>query len=148
MVLVDGLVLAVAVSRTGGYGSPLLFLVFLLVIATTLLVSYRSGLELAAWCALLLVLAHAASDAGIIETESRVSDRFAVVCAATFLLFALAAAAFSWVNERSLAARPSTARVAGRAQHRPRGIGPHRGRMAGWPATYVAGSASPTRSCS
>ncbi len=102
MVLVDGLVLAVAVSRTGGYRSPLLFLVFLLVIATTLLVSYRSGLELAIWCALLLVLAHAASDAGIIGTEPRVSDRFALVSASTFLVVALAAAGFSWVNERSL----------------------------------------------
>jgi diguanylate cyclase (GGDEF)-like protein len=102
MVLVDGVVLAVAVARTGGYRSPLVFLVFLLVIATTLLVSYRNGLELAIWCALLLVLAHAASDAGIIGTEPRVSDRFAVVSASTFLLFALAAAAFSWVNERSL----------------------------------------------
>jgi two-component system cell cycle response regulator len=95
-------VLAVAVSRTGGYRSPLVFLVFLLVIATTLLVSYRTGLELAIWCALLLVLAHAASDAGIIGAEPRVSDRFALVSAATFLVVALAAAAFSWVNERSL----------------------------------------------
>jgi two-component system, cell cycle response regulator len=102
MVFVDGLVLAVAVSRTGGYRSPLLFLVFLLVIAATLLVSYRTGLELATWCALLLLLAHAASDAGIIGTEPRVSDRFALVSACTFLVFALSAAAFSWVNERSL----------------------------------------------
>ncbi len=101
-VLVDGLVLAVAVSRTGGYRSPLLFLVFLLVIAATLLVSYRTGLELAAWCALLLVLAHVAADAGIIGAEPRVTDRFALVSASTFLVFALSAAAFSWVNERSL----------------------------------------------
>ena len=62
LVLVDGLVLAVAVTRTGGYRRPL-FLVFLLVVAATLLVSYRTGLELAAWCALLLLLVHAASDA-------------------------------------------------------------------------------------
>ena len=102
MVLVDGLVLAVAVTRTGGYRSPLLFLVFVLVVAATLLVSYRTGLELAAWCALLLLLAHAASDAGIITSEVMVSDRFALVSASTFLVFALCAAAFSWVNERSL----------------------------------------------
>ena len=69
MVLVDGLVLAVAVTRTGGYRSPLLFLVFLDVMAVTLLVSYRTGLKLAAWCALLLLLAHAAADAGIITSE-------------------------------------------------------------------------------
>ena len=102
MVLVDGLVLAMAVTRTGGYRSPLLFLVFVLVVAATLLVSYRTGLELAAWCALLLLLAHAASDAGIITSEVMVSDRFALVSASTFLVFALCAAAFSWVNERTL----------------------------------------------
>jgi diguanylate cyclase (GGDEF)-like protein len=102
MVLVDGIVLTVAVVRTGGYRSPLLFLVFLLVLAVTLLVSYRVGLELAAWCALLLLLAHAASEAGVIRSESLVSDRFAFVSAATFLVFALCAATFSWVNERVL----------------------------------------------
>ena len=101
-VLVDGLVLAVAVSHTGGYRSPLLFLVFLLVVAATLLVSYLTGLELATWCALLLLLAHAAAKADIFGTEPRVSDRFALVSASTLLVFALSAAAFSWVNDRSL----------------------------------------------
>ena len=102
LVVVDGIVLAVAVSRTGGYRSPLLFLVFLLVVAVTLLLSYRTGLELATWCALLLLLAHVASDAGIIVGEPKVSDRFALVSASTFLLFALSASIFSWVNERAL----------------------------------------------
>ncbi len=101
-VLIDGLVLAVAVSRTGGYRSPLLFLVFILVVAATLLVSYRTGLKLATWSALLLLLAHAAAEANIFGTEPQVSDRFALVSASTFLVFALSAAAFSWVNERSL----------------------------------------------
>jgi len=40
--------------------------VFLDVMAVTLVASYRTGLKLALWCALLLLLAHAAADAGII----------------------------------------------------------------------------------
>jgi diguanylate cyclase (GGDEF)-like protein len=102
IVLVDGVVLAIAVATTGGYRSPLLFLVFLLVVATTLLVSYRTGLKLATWCALLVLFAHAAADAGIVSLPHGVSDRFAAVSAAMFLVFALATAAFSSVNERSL----------------------------------------------
>ena len=102
LVLVDGVVLAVAVASTGGYRSPLLFLVFLLVVAATLLVSYRTGLKLATWCALLVLFAHAAAEADIVDIRPVVSDRFAVVSAAMFLVFAFAAAAFSSVNERSL----------------------------------------------
>jgi diguanylate cyclase (GGDEF)-like protein len=68
----------------------------------TLVASYRTGLKLAVWCALLLLLAHAATDAGVIDSATTVDDRIALVSAATFLLFACCAAAFSAVNERSL----------------------------------------------
>lgn len=102
VIFVDGIILAVAVARTGGSRSPLLFLVFLLVVASTLLLSYRTGLKLAAWCALLLLFAHAAADSGFVDIDPQVSDRYAVVSSATFLLFALAAAAFSAVEERAL----------------------------------------------
>ena len=102
-VLVDGIVIVFAVALTGGYRSPLMFLVFLEVVAVTLVASYRTGIKLALWCALLLLLAHAATDAGVFETTSPVvSDRVAVVGAATFLLFAACTALFSSVNERSL----------------------------------------------
>jgi two-component system, cell cycle response regulator len=100
--LVDGLVIATAAALTGGYRSPLLFLVFLDVMAVTLIASYRTGLKLAVWCALLLLLAHAAADAGVVDEGAVVNDRVAAVSAATFLLFALCAAVFSAVNERSL----------------------------------------------
>ena len=101
---------------------------FLLVIAATLLVSYRTGLELAAWCALLLLLAHAASDAGIIGTEPIVSDRFALVSASTFLVFALARGGLL-VGQRTVAAAQSRAtRMAGRADHRARALAPRRRR--------------------
>jgi len=101
-VLVDGMVVALAVAMTGGYGSPLLFLVFLDVMAVTVLASYRTGLKLAIWCALLLLLAHAAAQADLVSLDASVSDRVALVSATTFLLFAFAAAAFSSVNERAL----------------------------------------------
>ena len=101
-VLVDGVVVSLAIAMTGGYRSPLLFLVFLDVMAVTVLASYRTGLKLAIWCALLLLLAHAAAAADLVSLQSNVSDRVAIVSAATFLLFAFAAAAFSTVNERAL----------------------------------------------
>jgi diguanylate cyclase (GGDEF)-like protein len=101
-VLVDGAAVALAVAVTGGYHSPLLFLVFLDVMAVTLVASYRTGLKLALWCALLLLVAHAAADAGVIEEAGFVDDRVAIVSAATFLFFALCAALFSAVNERIL----------------------------------------------
>ena len=101
-VLVDGAAVALAVAVTGGYRSPLLFLVFLDVMAVTLIASYRTGLKLAVWCALLLLLAHAAAGAGVIMETGFVDDRIALVSAATFLLFALCAALFSAVNERTL----------------------------------------------
>ena len=46
-VLVDGAAVALGVAVTGGYRSPLLFLVFLDVMAVTLVASYRTGLKLA-----------------------------------------------------------------------------------------------------
>src|SRR5262245_64211541 len=101
-VLVDGAAIALAVALTGGYRSPLLFLVFLDVMAVTLVASYRTGLKLAVWCALLLLLAHAAADAGVVEGTNVLDDRVAVVSAAAFLLFAICAALFSAVNERAL----------------------------------------------
>ena len=110
-VLIDGVALALAVAATGGYRSPLLFLVFLDVVAVTLLLSYRSGLKLAVWCALLVLLAHAAADAGIAGSEPLVSDVFAVVVAVSFVLFAAIAALSSSVNERSL--RHSRSQLAG-----------------------------------
>jgi diguanylate cyclase (GGDEF)-like protein len=101
-VLVDGFVVALAVAMTGGYRSPLLFLVFLDVMAVTVLASYRTGLKLAIWCALLLLLMHAAAGADLVSIGTSVSDRVAIVTAATFLLFAICAAGFSSVNERAL----------------------------------------------
>ena len=78
-VLIDGAAVVLGVGVTGGYSSPLLFLVFLDVMAVTLVASYRTGLKLALWCALLLLLLHAAADAGVVDGENVLDDRVAVV---------------------------------------------------------------------
>lgn len=101
-VLIDGAAIVLGVGVTGGYGSPLLFLVFLDVMAVTLVASYRTGLKLALWCALLLLLLHAAADAGVVDGENVLDDRVAVVSAIAFLAFAVCAALFSAINERAL----------------------------------------------
>ena len=111
MLLLDGVLLALAVTVTGGANSPLLFLMFLDVLAVTLLASYRSGLKIALWCALLLFLGQAAVRAGVLDAPAAASDRDAALGAAAFLTVALAASAFSSVNERAL--RQSRAQLAG-----------------------------------
>jgi len=101
-VLIDGVAIVLGVAVTGGYRSPLLFLIFLDVMAVTLVASYRTGLKLAVWCALLLLLAHAAADAGVVDDKNVLDDRVAIVSAIAFLVFAVCAALFSAVNERAL----------------------------------------------
>ena len=104
MLLLDAVFLALATTLTGGPRSPLLFLMFLDVLAVTLLASYRSGLKIAIWCALLLFLGQAAIRAGIITSTEPAGDRDVALGAAAFLAVAFAAAAFSAVNERALRA--------------------------------------------
>jgi diguanylate cyclase (GGDEF)-like protein len=111
MLLTDGTFLALAVSLTGGARSPLLFLMFLDVLAVTLLASYRSGLRIAVWNALLLFLGQAAIRAGAIDAAHPASTSDAALDAAAFLAVAVAAAAFSALNERAL--RDSRAQLAG-----------------------------------
>jgi len=111
MLLVDGVFLGLAVTVTGGARSPLLFLVFLDVLAVTLLVSSRTGLKIALWCALLLFLGQAAVAAGMLDARATSSDRDTALGAAAFLAVAFGAAAFSAVNERAL--RQSRAQLAG-----------------------------------
>ena len=70
MLLIDGAFLAYATTLTGGGRSPVLFLMLLDVLAVTLLVSYRSGLKIAIWCALLLFVGQAAARSGWISGAS------------------------------------------------------------------------------
>ena len=55
MLLVDGLYLACAMYATGGTQSPIRFVVYLQLVAVSLLASYRTGLKMALWDSLLAV---------------------------------------------------------------------------------------------
>jgi len=103
--------LALAVTLTGGARSPLLFLMFLDVLAVTLLASYRSGVKIAVWNALLLFIGQAAVRSGVIDAKNPATDRDAALGAAAFLAVALSAAVFSAINERAL--RDSRSQLAG-----------------------------------
>ncbi|HEX2423523.1 MAG TPA: hypothetical protein VHN56_10300, partial [Actinomycetota bacterium] len=47
--MLDGIYLGAVIAFTGGAVSPLLFLVYVHVVAVTLLCSYRTGLKIALW---------------------------------------------------------------------------------------------------
>ncbi len=108
LLVLDVVYLGIVVARTGGHQSQLLFLVYLHVIAITLLVSYRLGLKVAFLHAWALVLGYAAADAGIFGAEvSSGSFPAAALNAATFLAVGVGAAACSSLNERTLRASRS-----------------------------------------
>lgn len=109
LLLADGAWIAAVVTRAGGPLSPLAVLVVLHVVAVTLLASYRTGLKVAVWHSLMLVVAHyfrtaglttgwgPPAFAGVVVPESAV-----VAGVASFLVLALGTAIFSSINEREL----------------------------------------------
>ncbi len=110
MLLLDGLYLAWVVYLTGGLGSPLRFLVYLHIIAVTLLASYRTGLKIALWYSLLYFVVYYAELAHLLQTTSapgrgigfEQSTAFSIFA---FWLIAIGTAAFSTLNERELRRR-------------------------------------------
>ncbi len=113
LLLVDGLYLAFAMYGTGGTQSPIRFLVYLDLVAVSLLASYRTGLKIALWDSLLLFVmlyAQAANLVPPIEVTAGVAiefDRMPVLNVTSFWLFAIATSAFSALNERELRLRRS-----------------------------------------
>ena len=108
MLLVDGVWIALVLSRSGGPYSVLGFLLYLHVVAVTLLVSYRTGLKVAAWHSLLLFVGYFATAGGITEPAPALRglatldpDR-ATVHALGLWLLALGTAVFSSLSEREL----------------------------------------------
>jgi two-component system, cell cycle response regulator len=99
-VLLDGLFLAAAVTVTGGLGGSLTFLLYVHLVAVTLLASYRTGLKLAVWQCLLLVVANSLPPA--VTGVPPLSTSTAVFAVVSFLAVALATALFSSLNEREL----------------------------------------------
>ena len=108
MLFIDGLFLMWVMYQTGGTQSALRFLVYVHVIAVTLVASHRTGLKLALWHALLyfaLFYAQAADILPAVEGSVRAGNGspspslFNVVA---LIMVAVATATFSALNEREL----------------------------------------------
>jgi diguanylate cyclase (GGDEF)-like protein len=110
MLLVDGAYLAWVMYQTGGTQSPLRFLVYIHVIAVTLLASYRTGLKIALWHSLMyfaVFYAQAARILAPVEPQAetgRLPDSSVFNIIALWLV-ALVTTLFSSVNERELRRR-------------------------------------------
>lgn len=112
MLLIDGVYLAWVMYATGGPSSPLRSLVYLHLIAVTLLASYRTGLKIALWHSLLFFVAFYAQLAELVEPfipidgspqeAARQFNRTSMLNVLAFWVVALGTAAFSALNEREL----------------------------------------------
>jgi diguanylate cyclase (GGDEF)-like protein len=111
LLLLDGLYLAYAMYVTGATQSPIRFLVYLHLVAVSLLASYRTGLKIALWHSLLLFVVLYAQAAGLVPPVDVLPgrgidfDRMPVLNVTSFWLFALATSIFSAMNERELRQR-------------------------------------------
>lgn len=110
MLLIDGIYLAWVTYLTGGGESPLQFLLYLHLIAVTLLAAYRTGLKIALWHALLFFVVFYAQAAEILApiddaAASGSLNTRSVLTVMGFFVFALGTAAFSSINERELRRR-------------------------------------------
>jgi diguanylate cyclase (GGDEF)-like protein len=111
--LIDGIYLGWVIYLTGGPQSPLRFLLYLHIVAVTLLASYRTGLKIAVWHSLLTFVALYAGLAGLLPTSAGHFTRMAPVelrrlsafNVSAFWLVALTTATFSAMNERELRRR-------------------------------------------
>ena len=111
LLLVDGVYLIGAMYLTGGMGSPIRFLVYLHLVAVSLLASYRTGLKLAFWDSLLLLVVLYAQAAQLVPAVDVVPgqaiefEHMPIANLISFWLFALATSVFSAMNERELRQR-------------------------------------------
>ena len=115
MLLVDGVYLGFATYITGGTQSPLWFLLFVHLVAVTLLASYRTGLKIALWHSLVVMVvlyAQAAelipareSAPGIVPEAGSGLASLPVFNVTAFWIVAIVTAAFSSLNERELRRR-------------------------------------------
>ena len=108
ILLVDGLYLAWSMYLTGGTQSPIRFLIYLHLVAVSLLASYRTGLKVALWHSILLFVVLYGQAAELLPAVDVVPgraiefDRMPVLNVTSFWLFALATSVFSAMNEREL----------------------------------------------
>jgi diguanylate cyclase (GGDEF)-like protein len=111
LLILDGLYLAYAMYMTGATASPIRFLIYLHLVAVSLLASYRTGLKIALWHSLLLFVVLYAQAASLLPPVDVIPgraidfDRMPVLNVTSFWLFALATSVFSAMNERELRQR-------------------------------------------
>jgi diguanylate cyclase (GGDEF)-like protein len=111
LLILDGLYLAFAMYVTGATQSPIRFLIYLHLVAVSLLASYRTGLKIALWHSLLLFVVLYGQAAGLVPPVDVIPgrgidfDRMPVLNVTSFWLFALATSIFSAMNERELRQR-------------------------------------------
>ena len=67
MLMIDGVYLAWTSYATGGVVSPLRFVIVLHLVTVALLASYRTGMKLAMWHSLLLLVVYYAQEAQLLE---------------------------------------------------------------------------------
>lgn len=104
MLLLDGIFLASAVAVTGGATSPARFLAFGHVVAVILLFSYRSGLKIALWHTLLLLLVASAEPAGLFGPARPYGsiEQATIITVLGLWVTALGTATFAALSEREL----------------------------------------------
>lgn len=115
LLLIDGLFLGWLMYATGGAHSPLRFLLFAHLVTVTLLASYRTGLKIALWHSLMVLVAFYAQLAGFIppvevapgstDVTQTPFQRMAVYNFIAFWFVAIVTAVYSAINERSLRRR-------------------------------------------
>lgn len=113
--IVDGLYLAWVQYVAGGVLSPMGFLVYVHVIAVTLLASYRTGLKVTLWHSMLGFVIYYAQTSGVLEirdaslnaidADSTAFTHGALFRIGSLLIVALVTARFSQLNERELKRR-------------------------------------------
>ena len=99
-ILADGAFIAIVLTLAGGPSGALSFLLYIHLVAVTLLASYRTGLKVAVWQSLLLVVAYYLPES--FTGTSRLSAAAAGSAIVAFLAVALTTALCSALNERAL----------------------------------------------
>ena len=111
--MIDGVFLAWGSYITGGAGSPVRYLILLHLMTVVLLASYRTGMKLALWHSLLLIVVYHAQQGGLLRPHDEdpvplgIGTPFQQLAmfSAAFWFVAFAAASFAAVNERELRRR-------------------------------------------
>jgi diguanylate cyclase (GGDEF)-like protein len=119
LLLVDGVYLALVCYLTGGTQSPLRFLLYVHLVAVTLLASYRTGLKIALWHSLLSMVTLYAQAAELVPVRESAPGALPeagggigsipIFNVTAFWVVALVTAAFSSLNERELRRRRADA---------------------------------------